>query len=281
MAVGENGGGGGGGLLDVARGASGAALGGGNAVSPISSPAPSALTGAPTPQGGGAAGTPRIVLLSRWNLYFPPPLNTLITNNVSVQNTSPTCIVWKLKCKNPFRYDVSPDRGFLLPLTSCDVKITYKPRKEEQGGKENPEDLTGEMFQLEAKIAALTDEKRVTELFKEKDGTRVRYRIPCIFGPKKSKTPSRAPSLIRDSTSPAPPPPSASAVTTALASAAASAAGTPLPADAAAAAAAAVSGYRGRSGGDYALATTPVAGGGGNGGGGGGGGGDRQERLYA
>ena len=119
------------------------------------------------------------MLLSRWNLYFPPPLDTLITNNVSVQNTSPTCIVWKLKCKNPFRYDVSPDRGFLvcqreeegddkkhptqqqphprthtqLPLTSCDVKITYKPRKNEQGGKENPEDLAGEMFQLEVHIS--------------------------------------------------------------------------------------------------------------------------------
>eukprot|EP01063_Lacrimia_lanifica_P011375 TRINITY_DN1816_c0_g1_i1.p1 TRINITY_DN1816_c0_g1~~TRINITY_DN1816_c0_g1_i1.p1 ORF type:complete len:261 (+),score=51.12 TRINITY_DN1816_c0_g1_i1:70-852(+) len=151
------------------------------------SPAPSAHSS--------SSATSRWITYSPKQLFFPPPLDSVITNILTISNTSPSCVAWKLWTTSRHRFHVSPVQGFLNPSSSAEVTIAYKPRHERDGGKESPTDLQNEVFQIEARIVNMSDENKVTEVFKRDVASdqKIKYKIKCIFGPK-SKSADKSPS---------------------------------------------------------------------------------------
>eukprot|EP01061_Rhynchopus_euleeides_P002410 TRINITY_DN11850_c1_g2_i1.p2 TRINITY_DN11850_c1_g2~~TRINITY_DN11850_c1_g2_i1.p2 ORF type:complete len:272 (+),score=61.47 TRINITY_DN11850_c1_g2_i1:289-1104(+) len=146
----------------------------------------------PAPSSASTAGRPRIITYTPTKLSFPPPLDRVLENRMLFQNPSPSCVAWKLLSSSPHRYAVTPTQGFLHPLASQEVIISYKPRRSQDGGKEDPADLINEHFKICAKIANISDENNLPELFKREDSAnpRMSYKIRCIFAPGALVTPS-------------------------------------------------------------------------------------------
>ncbi|KAJ9462949.1 Vesicle-associated membrane protein/synaptobrevin-binding protein [Diplonema papillatum] len=152
----------------------------------MTSPSPSAMSTTST-------GQPKLIHFNPKHLYFPPPLDSLITNVLTIRSGSQGCVAWKLYTTSPHRYGVKPICGFLEPGATQDVSISYKPRHQKDGGKEDPADLQNELFHIEPRVCNPDDKGRVQELFREKPaGNTVRYNIPCVFGPP-GTSPARSP----------------------------------------------------------------------------------------
>eukprot|EP01087_Luapelamoeba_hula_P011025 TRINITY_DN2961_c0_g1_i1.p1 TRINITY_DN2961_c0_g1~~TRINITY_DN2961_c0_g1_i1.p1 ORF type:complete len:344 (+),score=55.90 TRINITY_DN2961_c0_g1_i1:68-1033(+) len=97
-------------------------------------------------------------------LYFPPPLNRIITNLVKLHNNNKTqYVAYKVKTTRPNRYCVRPNLGLIAPDDTIELQIHFSFQKDP------PTSLrTKDKFQVESIVfnSPVKPDQPIAELFK-------------------------------------------------------------------------------------------------------------------
>jgi len=122
-------------------------------------------------------------------LYFPPPLNRIITNILNLQNASDKgFIAYKVKTTRPQRYCVRPNIGVIPAGETIELQIHFSFHKDP------PKSLhCKDKFQVESVVldpsVATGEEISLTELFKSVSDDKIaKQKLKCRFS---SPTPTK------------------------------------------------------------------------------------------
>eukprot|EP00906_Rhabdomonas_costata_P006314 RCo009262 len=93
-----------------------------------------------------------ISVLPKEGLFFPPPLNRIISNMITLRNVSATVVTFKIKTTSPTSYVVKPRMGVLQPSEEAKVRITLRAQPEPEAARAK------DRFQVE--VRPLSDGER-------------------------------------------------------------------------------------------------------------------------
>jgi len=124
--------------------------------------------------------TQRVLHLNPLVLYFPPPLNRIITNILKLHNTSKDYYVaYKVKTTRPNRYCVRPNLGLIAPGETIELQIHYSFQKDP------PTSLRSkDKFQVESVILTNTlgPDQSLPDLFKTTPKEKItKEKLKCRF----------------------------------------------------------------------------------------------------
>jgi hypothetical protein len=129
------------------------------------------------------------LIINPLTLYFPPPLNRIITNILKLQNPSDKDFVaYKVKTTRPQRYCVRPNIGVIPPGETIELQIHFSFHKDP------PKSLhCKDKFQVESLIldpsVATGEDISLSELFKSVSSDQIhRQKLKCRFS---SPTPTK------------------------------------------------------------------------------------------
>jgi len=113
-------------------------------------------------------------------LYFPPPLNRIITNILKLQNTSNNhYVAYKVKTTRPNRYCVRPNLGLINPGETIELQIHFSFQKDP------PQSLRSkDKFQVESILLTepLGHDQHLSELFKTTPTEKImKEKLKCRF----------------------------------------------------------------------------------------------------
>jgi len=126
-------------------------------------------------------------------LYFPPPLNRIITNILKLHNTSPTAwLAFKVKTTRPQRYCVRPNLGIVPPGDTVELQIHFSFHKDPPGSLKCKDKFQVESMILVPPPTPLSDLK-LGDLFRSAAKESImKQKLKCSFtSPTPTKTTSK------------------------------------------------------------------------------------------
>jgi len=113
-------------------------------------------------------------------LYFPPPLNRIITNILKLQNTSKDHYVsYKVKTTRPNRYCVRPNIGLIPPGEAIELQIHYSFQKDPPTSLRSKDKFQVESILLTAPIGP---DQSLPDLFKSTPKEKImKEKLKCRF----------------------------------------------------------------------------------------------------
>ncbi|CAI8600696.1 unnamed protein product [Vicia faba] len=104
-------------------------------------------------------------------LQFSFELRKQISSSLELSNKSDNYVAFKVKTTNPKKYFVKPNHGVMLPMSTCDVKVTMEAQKEIP-----PDMQCKDKFLIQGVVAKIgaTTKDITSEMFNKKLGSKVK-----------------------------------------------------------------------------------------------------------
>eukprot|EP01062_Namystynia_karyoxenos_P057128 TRINITY_DN4806_c0_g1_i1.p1 TRINITY_DN4806_c0_g1~~TRINITY_DN4806_c0_g1_i1.p1 ORF type:complete len:333 (+),score=85.73 TRINITY_DN4806_c0_g1_i1:117-1001(+) len=101
--------------------------------------------------GGGALSAGKSIQLDQKTLHFPPPLDRMIENVITVTSTANRPVTYKMKTSAPAFYQVKKRSGFVGPCGTERISITFRGAQSDQ---HTPAARQKDKFQFEVRYLA-------------------------------------------------------------------------------------------------------------------------------
>ncbi|KAL6079681.1 phosphatidylinositol-binding protein scs2 [Balamuthia mandrillaris] len=116
-------------------------------------------------------------------LHFPPPLNRIITNILTLRNTSTDkYIAYKVKTTRPNRYCVRPSMGMVSPGEAVELQVHYSFHKDPPKSLRCKDKFLVESIVLKPEVGSSPEEVSLSEWFKRASPTEImKQKLKCHF----------------------------------------------------------------------------------------------------